>query len=585
MPVFRFPIAALRDATTDAKAWLAEGVTAWRTRLGLGSAALQDSSAFAAASHTQAVATITGLQSALEGKAATSHTHVIADTSGLQSTLDGKAAVGHSHGGEIWSAPNATTAALTRKGVAGQTAPIDVVCNNADAKIWEVTPTSVIVRNPVDQTRTLTIDHSAAVSRITAQSSILLASASTVEVVNSLTSRLTLGPTGTGVGQGFSVGSSLARAVFPSAGLTSADLYFTSTNGFDGAGRVDANDVLWRTGHGASSSTRAAGAGGDLIVDVGRGGDGTSGQTSGRNGRVVIRRTSDAGSPTGVLTPVFECAAEALFTNAPTTPLAPTGGAILYAEGGVLTGRNASGAAFAITPGVLWSSTTATITNGGVIDIDHESANIARLVQCTTMLTGPLLLPQMSGNTGGGVTVIASSELAQSLGYPAWKALNRNAAGYESWYSNNTTSGFWQVILPTAIVLNTIDISVGQQVGSGPRVFTISVRVGGSWVVVYNQSAQTPATKTWTVNETLRTAFVTQVADGIRVDIASNNGETHCTLSEVQAYLIVPTQIAIVDGVSNTSAGVVVQHISSTRTRITSRMPSTLAITTTIGVI
>lgn len=45
----------------------------------------------AAASHTHAVADVTGLQTALNGKAATSHTHAIADVSGLQTALDGKA--------------------------------------------------------------------------------------------------------------------------------------------------------------------------------------------------------------------------------------------------------------------------------------------------------------------------------------------------------------------------------------------------------------------------------------------------------------------------------------------------------------
>ncbi|WP_425520356.1 hypothetical protein [Stenotrophomonas pavanii] len=40
---------------------------------------------------------MTGLQSALDGKAAASHSHTIANVTGLQSALDGKSALGHTH--------------------------------------------------------------------------------------------------------------------------------------------------------------------------------------------------------------------------------------------------------------------------------------------------------------------------------------------------------------------------------------------------------------------------------------------------------------------------------------------------------
>ena len=43
---------------------------------------------FAAAAHTHAIADVTGLQTALDGKAASSHTHEIGDVTGLQSALD-----------------------------------------------------------------------------------------------------------------------------------------------------------------------------------------------------------------------------------------------------------------------------------------------------------------------------------------------------------------------------------------------------------------------------------------------------------------------------------------------------------------
>jgi hypothetical protein len=49
----------------------------------------------AAVSHTQAISSVTGLQTALDGKAASSHTHAISDTTGLQTALDGKASTSH----------------------------------------------------------------------------------------------------------------------------------------------------------------------------------------------------------------------------------------------------------------------------------------------------------------------------------------------------------------------------------------------------------------------------------------------------------------------------------------------------------
>lgn len=51
----------------------------------------------AASSHAHAIGDVTGLQTALDGKAATSHTHVIADVATLQTALNGKAPISHSH--------------------------------------------------------------------------------------------------------------------------------------------------------------------------------------------------------------------------------------------------------------------------------------------------------------------------------------------------------------------------------------------------------------------------------------------------------------------------------------------------------
>ncbi len=62
---------------------------------------LQDSTysagSFALVSHTHSISAVSGLQTALDGKAALSHTHAIADITNLQTTLDGKAASSHTH--------------------------------------------------------------------------------------------------------------------------------------------------------------------------------------------------------------------------------------------------------------------------------------------------------------------------------------------------------------------------------------------------------------------------------------------------------------------------------------------------------
>lgn len=69
-----------------------------RTTLGLGTAATSNSTAFAGASHAHAIGDVTGLQTALDGKASGTHAHSIGDVTGLQAALDGKAASSHSHG-------------------------------------------------------------------------------------------------------------------------------------------------------------------------------------------------------------------------------------------------------------------------------------------------------------------------------------------------------------------------------------------------------------------------------------------------------------------------------------------------------
>lgn len=51
----------------------------------------------ASSTHVHDIAGVTALQAALDAKAAVSHTHVIADTTGLQTALDSKAASSHTH--------------------------------------------------------------------------------------------------------------------------------------------------------------------------------------------------------------------------------------------------------------------------------------------------------------------------------------------------------------------------------------------------------------------------------------------------------------------------------------------------------
>lgn len=58
-----------------------------------------DATLLARANHTgtQAISTVTGLQTALDSKAGTTHSHIIADVTGLQTALDAKANTAHTH--------------------------------------------------------------------------------------------------------------------------------------------------------------------------------------------------------------------------------------------------------------------------------------------------------------------------------------------------------------------------------------------------------------------------------------------------------------------------------------------------------
>lgn len=55
------------------------------------------SNPFTTATHTHIIGNVTGLQTALDGKANTAHTHIVSDVTGLQTVLDNKASVSHTH--------------------------------------------------------------------------------------------------------------------------------------------------------------------------------------------------------------------------------------------------------------------------------------------------------------------------------------------------------------------------------------------------------------------------------------------------------------------------------------------------------
>lgn len=75
--------------------------------------------AYAALSHTHAISAITGLQTALDGKAAASHAHAISDVTGLQTALDGKSATSHNHAGVYDPAGTASGAVSSHDGNSG----------------------------------------------------------------------------------------------------------------------------------------------------------------------------------------------------------------------------------------------------------------------------------------------------------------------------------------------------------------------------------------------------------------------------------------------------------------------------------
>jgi hypothetical protein len=91
-------------------------------------------------SHTHAISEVTGLQTALDGKASTSHTHAIGDVTGLQTALDGKASSSHTH--LLAAITDAGTAASKNFPASGDAAAGEVVLGNDSRLTDSRTPTA-----------------------------------------------------------------------------------------------------------------------------------------------------------------------------------------------------------------------------------------------------------------------------------------------------------------------------------------------------------------------------------------------------------------------------------------------------------
>jgi hypothetical protein len=116
----------------------------------------QASGSYAAASHAHAIADVTGLQTALDGKqasgsyAAATHSHAISDVTNLQTTLDGKAASDHTHAQlhDAVTVADSTSIDLTLTGQQISAAAIfgtgaGTVCQGNDSRLSDArTPTA-----------------------------------------------------------------------------------------------------------------------------------------------------------------------------------------------------------------------------------------------------------------------------------------------------------------------------------------------------------------------------------------------------------------------------------------------------------
>lgn len=100
-------------------------------------------SRFALASHGHAISDVTGLQTALDGKAASSHTHALSEVTNLQTALDTKAAVSHTHA--ISAITDLQTALDTKANLTGATftGNVNLGTNAITANRFKITSDSI----------------------------------------------------------------------------------------------------------------------------------------------------------------------------------------------------------------------------------------------------------------------------------------------------------------------------------------------------------------------------------------------------------------------------------------------------------
>lgn len=141
----------------------------------------QSDARYALTAHTHPISDVTGLQSALDGKAAASHTHTIANVTGLQSALDSKSNIGHTHAitdvANLQSTLAALQASLDKTKAARVTAASLAVGVLADITVAFGTPFA-----DTNYTAVATVTQSGALAGILTSSSVVGKTASSVTV-------------------------------------------------------------------------------------------------------------------------------------------------------------------------------------------------------------------------------------------------------------------------------------------------------------------------------------------------------------------------------------------------------------------
>lgn len=196
-------------------------------------------------------------------------------------------------------------------GTNGATVLITIL-NNGKVGVGTPTPGSpftvagnVQFLNPADLTRYLNFTVSSGQWTITSQSGLnITASGSGSLSMGGGGHASLLGPWGVGTtikDTGLVFGLS-TRAVLGGAGLSSGNAIALLSNGYGGAGRLDANIFTIYTGTGASLTSNNSGNGGNIIFDFGLGANATN-MAAGSNGKLILRRASGS---TGTLGPVLD---------------------------------------------------------------------------------------------------------------------------------------------------------------------------------------------------------------------------------------------------------------------------------------